>query len=285
VCKRREPECELQSVGDAPEQAAETRLAAPITLTTDFGLRDPFVGIMKGVILSINSEARIVDLTHQVESFDVIDGALALAQSYRYFPLGTIHVVVVDPGVGSERRPIVVSTPSHHFVGPDNGVFSLIYEREASLAVRHITAGRYFLQPVSLTFHGRDVFAPIAAWLSTGLETEKLGGVITDYVRLAVAKPERVSAGVIRGAVLRVDNFGNLITNFTPMHLPAEGSFNFLVNRARVTRLVSSFAEGHEHEVFAIAGSAGFIEIAARQSSAAEALGARKGTEVILEIA
>jgi S-adenosyl-L-methionine hydrolase (adenosine-forming) len=268
----------------APRSAAESGLTSLITLITDFGLRDPFVGIMKGVILSINPEAGLVDLTHQVESFDVIDGALALAQSYRYFPPGTIHVVVVDPGVGSERRPIVVSTPANHFVGPDNGVFSLVYEREGSFAVRHVTTGRYFLQPVSLTFHGRDVFAPVAAWLSTGLDPEKLGGVITNFVRLAVAKPERVSAGLIRGAVLRVDKFGNLITNFTPMHLPAEGSFDFVVEQSCVTRLVSSFAEGHEHEVFAIVGSAGFVEIAARQASAAEMLGAGKGTEVILEM-
>jgi S-adenosylmethionine hydrolase len=239
---------------------------------------------MKGVILSINREAVLVDLTHQVKSFDVVDGALILVQSYAYFPSGTVHTVVVDPGVGSERRPILVATPRHHFVGPDNGVFSLVFEREPSFEVRHITAERYFHKPVSHTFHGRDVFAPVAGWLSKGLAPEMFGSSITDYVRVAVAQPERISPGVIGGAVLRVDKFGNLITNFGPAHLPQQGSFRFLVNKNRVTRLVSNYAEGHGSEVFAILGSAGFVEIAARQASAAEVLGARKGTEVILEI-
>lgn len=260
-------------------------MAGLITLTTDFGLRDPFVGIMKGVILSINPEARLVDLTHQVESFDIVDGALALAQSYPYFPAGTIHVVVIDPGVGSERRPILVSTGDNHFVGPDNGVFSLVYERETSCQVRHITAERYFRQPISQTFHGRDIFAPVAAWLSKGLAPQAFGGLISNCLRVPVSRPERVSAGAIRGAVLRVDKFGNLITNFTPADLPPEGSFEFLVNRSRVTRLVASYAEGHEAEVFAIVGSTGFVEIAGRQASAAEVLGVWKGAEVILEIA
>jgi S-adenosyl-L-methionine hydrolase (adenosine-forming) len=258
-------------------------LTSLITLTTDFGLRDPFVGIMKGVILSINPEAKLVDLTHQVEPFDVMDGALALAQSYPFFPPGTIHVVVVDPGVGSERRPILVATPTHHFVGPDNGVFSLVFDREPSFRVRHITAECYFREPVSQTFHGRDVFAPVAAWLSKGLALDTVGGLITDYVRVAVAKPERVSPSVIRGEVLRVDKFGNLITNFGPAHLPEQGSLRFLVNKSRVTRLVSSYAEGRGNGVIAIVGSAGFIEIAAYQASAAEVLGAGKGTEIILE--
>jgi S-adenosyl-L-methionine hydrolase (adenosine-forming) len=262
----------------------ETRLTGLITLTTDFGLRDPFVGIMKGVILSINSEAGVVDLTHQVEAFDVMDGALALAQSYPYFPPGTIHVVVIDPGVGSERRPILVATPKHQFVGPDNGVFSLVYDRESSFEVRHITAERYFRKPVSQTFHGRDVFAPVAAWLSKRLAPETLGDLITDYVRVLVPKAQRVSPSLIRGEVLRVDKFGNLITNFSPAHLPQQGSFRFLINKTGVTRLISSYAEGCGSEAFAILGSAGFVEIAACQASAAEALGARKGTEIVLEI-
>ena len=262
----------------------ESRLSGLITLTTDFGLRDPFVGIMKGVILSIHPEARVVDLTHQVEPFDVVDGALALVQSYPYFPPGTIHVVVVDPGVGSERRPILVTTPRSHFIGPDNGVFSLVYERESSLEIRHISAEQYFLKPVSQTFHGRDVFVPVAAWLSKGLAPETFGGLITDYVRVAMAKPQQMSASVIRGEVLRVDKFGNLITNFDPAHLPQQGSFRFRINQNRVTRLVSSYAEGRGNGVIAIVGSAGFVEIAACQASAAEVLGAGKGTEIILEI-
>ncbi len=258
-------------------------LTGLITLTTDFGLHDPFVGIMKGVILSINPEARLVDVAHQVKSFDVVDGALALIQSYPYFPSGTIHVVVVDPGVGSERRPILVATPTCHFVGPDNGVFSLVYERERAFEVRHVTVERYFLKPVSQTFHGRDIFAPVAAWLSTGLAPETFGGLITDYVQVPLMKPERISAGVTRGEVLRVDKFGNLITNFSPAHLPQQGRFRLVVKGYRVTRLVSSYAEGRGNGMVAIVGSTGFVEIAACQASAAEVLGAGKGTEIILE--
>jgi len=257
-------------------------LSVPITLTTDFGLRDPFAGILKGVILAINPEARLVDLTHGVESFDILDAALALGQSYPHFPAGTIHVVVVDPGVGSARRPILVSTRHGHFVGPDNGVFELVYERESPFEVRHLTADRYFKKPVSTTFHGRDIFAPVAAWLSTGIAPESLGKPITDYARLEVAKPERVSPALMRGLVLRVDKFGNLITNFKPEDVTAGVSLCLLINERSVTRLVTSYAAGRRGEVFAIVGSAGFLEIAASRASAAELLNARPGTEVRL---
>jgi S-adenosylmethionine hydrolase len=253
-----------------------------ITLISDFGLRDPFAGIMKGVILAINPEARLVDLTHQVESFDVLDGALALAQSYPCFPRGAIHLVVVDPGVGSERRPILVSAAEAYFIGPDNGVFELVYQRESHFEVRHITAVEYLRKPVSKTFHGRDIFAPVAGWLSTGIDPQKFGGTITDYVRLRIGKPERASPSLVRGAVLRADKFGNLVTNFTAEHLPAGMSFCLLIGGRRVTRLVSSYAAGGPGEIFAIVGSAGFVEIAARQTSAAEMLGVSPGAEVRL---
>ena len=259
-------------------------MPALITLTTDFGLRDPFVGIMKGVIHSIHPEATVVDLSHQVESFDVLEGALLLAQSYPYFPPGSIHVVVVDPGVGSERRPLLASTAQAHFIGPDNGVFSLVYERESSVQVRRITADHYFRKPVSQTFHGRDIFAPAAAWLSKGLAPEKFGGEITDYVRLAVAKPERAGPRLVRGAVLRVDKFGNVITNFRQSDLPAGGCFRLVLKGRPVTRLVASYSDGLAGELFLIVGSAGLIEIAARQVSAAEALAARRGDDVTLEL-
>ena len=159
-----------------------------ITLTSDFGLADHFVGVMRGVILRINPEARLVDISHEVDSYDILDGAFTLAQSYRFFPPGTIHLVVVDPGVGSARRPILVTAPSAQFVAPDNGVLSMIYEREPDAQVRHITRERYFLRPVSNTFHGRDIFAPVAGWLSKGVEPGEFGKVVTDYVRLALLK-------------------------------------------------------------------------------------------------
>ncbi len=136
-----------------------------ITLTTDFGLNDHYVGTMKGVILEIVPDAQIVDICHAVQPFDVLDGALTIAQAYNYFPPATVHLVVVDPGVGTERRPILASSDRHHFVAPDNGVLSLIYSREERMHVRHITSDHYFRQPVSKTFHGRDIFAPVAAYL------------------------------------------------------------------------------------------------------------------------
>lgn len=235
---------------------------------------------MKGVILGINREANVVDLTHQVPSFDILEAAFTLARSYPYFPKGTIHVAVVDPGVGSARRPILASSERAHFIGPDNGIFSLLYEREPSTVVRHLTAGRYFLDPVSQTFHGRDMFAPVAAWLSKGVSPEQLGERITDPVRLALAAPERGDDGVIRGAVIHIDKFGNLITNLKPADFPPGRSFRLLLNRREVTRLVTDYAAGAPGALLAIAGSAGYVEIAANQRSAAAILGAERGSAV-----
>src|SRR6266576_6341764 len=163
-----------------------------VTLTTDFGLNDHFVGTMKGVILKIVPNAEIVDICHSVQAFDILDGALALAQTYSYFPTRTVHVVVVDPGVGRARRPILASSDKYNFVAPDNGVLSLMYAREERLNVRHITSEHYFLQPLSNTFHGRDVFAAVAGWMSKGVEVTKFGDEITDFVRFGAPKPKPV---------------------------------------------------------------------------------------------
>ena len=146
-----------------------------ITLTTDYGTNDHLVGTVKGVILKINPDATIVDITHNVMPFDVLDGALAIGSAYKYFPSKTVHLVIVDPGVGTERRPLLVSGEQQFFVGPDNGVFSLVYEKEERITVRHVTAEHYFLNPVSKTFHGRDVFAPVAAWLTKAWQTQSFG--------------------------------------------------------------------------------------------------------------
>src|SRR5438270_2567366 len=191
-----------------------------ITLTTDFGVNDHFVGTMKGVILSINPDAEIVDICNAVNSFDVLDGALTIAQAAPYFPSDTLHVVIVDPGVGSERRPILVSNEKHLFLAPDNGVMSLIYERSERLSVRHVTSEHYFLQPLSQTFHGRDIFAACAGWLSKGVEVGKFGEEVTDFVRFAAPKPKEISANAFKGVILKTDKFGNLITNFTVKDVP-----------------------------------------------------------------
>lgn len=258
-----------------------------VTLTTDFGLNDHFVGALKGVILNIVPDANIVDICHTVQAFDILDGALALAQSYSYFPPRSVHLVVVDPGVGSARRPIIATSEMHNFVAPDNGVLSLMYAREQRLSVRHITSEHYFLQPVSNTFHGRDIFAPVAAYLAKGVDQEKFGDEVTDYVRFNAPRPKSVDANTIRGVVLRVDRFGNLITNFTPQDAPTlfqanVPPFKMAVGKREVTSMRTNYAEGAPGELFAIVGSMGFIEIAANRGSAAQTTAAGKGTEVLL---
>ncbi len=260
-----------------------------ITLTTDFGLSDHFVGTVKGVILAIVPEVEIVDISHSVQAFDVLDGALTIAQSYSYFPTGTVHLVVVDPGVGTARRPILVTSDRHHFVAPDNGVLSLVYGREERLHIRHVTAEHYYLQPVSNTFHARDIFAPVTAWLAKGVDPEKFGDEISDYVRFNAPKPKPVDGNTLRGVVLKVDRFGNLITNITPQDAPMlfasePGAFKILVGKHEITEIHSNYSEGAPGEVFGILGSMGYLEIAADRGSAAKIIGSGKGSEVLISL-
>lgn len=259
-----------------------------ITLTTDFGLADHFVGVMKGVILGINPEVELVDISHEVSSHDVLDGAFTLAASCRYFPAGTIHLVVVDPGVGSARRPILARAPAAWFVAPDNGVLSPFYEREGA-EVRHITSIRYFLQPISNTFHGRDVFSPVAAWLSKGIAPEEFGSVISDYVRVGLPRPRRLSERTLQGEVLKVDKFGNVITNFAASDAAeifgeAAKAFRITVHQREIRVLHTDYASPTPGEIFAILGSTGYIELAAREESAAKLLNVGRGAAVSLEL-
>ena len=258
-----------------------------ITLTTDFGSSDHFVGAMKGVILDILPEARIVDICHSVQAFDVLDGALTISQAYSYFPNRTIHVVIVDPGVGTARRPILASSDKYHFVAPDNGVLSLVYAREQRMHVRHITSEHYFLQPVSNTFHGRDIFAPVAAYLAKEVDSMKFGDEVEDYVRFSAPKPKAVDQNRVRGVVLKVDRFGNLITNITPQDAPllfaGEGkAFKIVVGSCEITEIHRAYAEGAPGEVMGVLGSMGFLEIAANRGAAAQLTGAGKGTDVTI---
>ncbi|HET7211988.1 MAG TPA: SAM-dependent chlorinase/fluorinase [Terriglobia bacterium] len=256
-----------------------------ISITTDFGEDDHFVGVMKGVILSINPDATIVDINHQVNSYDIFDGAYSLSQSYHVFPPGTIHLVVVDPGVGSERRPIIAQSKDYRFVAPDNGVLSMVYEREERVEVRHVTAEHFFRKPVSNTFHGRDIFSPVAAWLSRGMEAEKFGNVVTDYARFTSVRPRRESDALIKGIAIKVDKFGNVITNIAPADVPQifgqdPPTFCIRINGHEITHLCDSFAAGGPSEIFAVVGSSGFIEICTNRGSAARALNVNRGAEV-----
>ena len=256
-----------------------------ITLTTDFGLNDHYIGSMKGVILEIVPDAQIVDICHAVQPFDVLDGALTIAQAYNYYPAATVHLVVVDPGVGTERRPILASSDRHHFVAPDNGVLSLIYSREERIHVRHITSDHYFRQPVSKTFHGRDIFAPVAAYLSKRMETDKFGDEITDFVRFNAPKPKSGDGKTLRGVVLKVDRFGNLVTNITPQDAPMLFQldplpFKIVVGKREITEIHATYADGTPGEVFGILGSMGYLEIATNRGAAAQLVGSGKGSEV-----
>ncbi len=259
---------------------------AIITLTTDYGTNDHLVGTLKGVLLKINPDLTIVDITHHVNAFDLLDGALTIGAAYSYFPPRTIHLVVVDPGVGTERRPLLVTAQNQYFVAPDNGVLSLVYEREKdNLAVRHASAEHYYLQPVSKTFHGRDIFAPVAAWLSKGWQTSAMGEEIEDYQRFVLPKPKEVDGGT-QGVVLRIDAFGNVMTNFRAEDLPESaqngGGLKLMVGTHSVSKLVETFAKGGADEPVAYLGSSGYVEIAINKANAARKLAVGRGTAVTL---
>ncbi len=256
-----------------------------ITLTTDFGLNDHFVGAMKGVMLESAPDAQIIDISHAVQPFDILDGALTISQAYSCFPSGTVHMVIVDPGVGTARRPIILTGDRHLFVAPDNGVLSLVYARQERISVRHVTAEHYFLEPRSNTFHGRDIFSPVAASLAKGVETSRFGEEITDYVRFAAPRPKPIDERTLRGVVLKVDRFGNLITNITPQDIPklfgeTPAAFKIAIGKGQVSRMCVNYAEGGPGEAFGILGSMGFLEIATNRGSAFQLLGVGKGTDV-----
>jgi S-adenosylmethionine hydrolase len=256
-----------------------------ITLTTDFGTNDHFVGAVKGVILDIVPEAAIVDVTHAIQAYDVLDGAIAISQTYSYFPTGTVHMVVVDPGVGTTRRPIIASSDGYHFVAPDNGVLSMVYAKEERIHVRHVTSEHYFHQPVSSTFHGRDVFAPVAAYLAKMVDSHKFGDEIEDYVKFAAPRPKPAGDNRLRAVVLKVDRFGNLITNLSPQDAPSlfganPSPFKIVVGNKEITEIRNNYAEGAPGEVFGILGSMGYLELVANRAAAAQLTGAGKGAEV-----
>jgi len=257
-----------------------------ITLTTDYGTDDHLVGVLKGVILKINPDVTIVDITHGVTPFDLLDGAMAIANAYSYFPARTIHLVVVDPGVGTERRPLLVSGQNQYFIAPDNGVLSAVYDKEQNFVVRHLTAEHYFLQPVSKTFHGRDVFAAVAGWLSKNWQPASMGDEITDFKRFALPRPKEAD-GLLKGVVLKVDSFGNLITNFRSEDLPEgaleKGEIKLQVGTNAVSKLVPTFANGNAGEAIAYVGSTGLLEIGVNKGSASKTLGIGRGTAVLLD--
>lgn len=254
-----------------------------ITLTTDFGEADYYVPAMKGVILSINPAAEVVDLTHQIPPHDIYAAAFTLKCCYGDFPRDTIHVVVVDPGVGSKRRAVLVMTDNYRFVGPDNGVFSYIYQCEPVNRIVHLTTEHYFRSPVSNTFHGRDVFAPCAAYVSKLVEWRMMGEEISDPVRFNIPSAAALANGRIKGHVIHVDRFGNVITNITSAELTdaaIQAGARVRIGKMEPARVLTHFAEAGPNELFAYFGSAGFLELAVPRQSAARITEARRGAEV-----
>jgi len=254
-----------------------------ITLTTDFGTHDWFVGTLKGVIAGIAPKAKVIDLTHDLPPGDIRCGAFALSASCRFFPEGTVHLAVVDPGVGSRRKAIAVQTASGVFVGPDNGVLSWALAKEKIVAIHVLENEDYFLHPVSQTFHGRDVFAPAAAHLSRGIPIKKFGPALKDFVRLDWPEPRRKRYGV-EGEVVYIDHFGNAITNIVGELTQgvATASCEVFAKHRRICPLKTIYQSVPERTPVALAGSSGFLEIAVNGGSAEKLLGMRMGTRVVL---
>jgi hypothetical protein len=268
-----------------------------LTLTTDFGASDHYVGAMKGVILSICPRAQIVDICHDVTPFQIAEGAYVIAQAYECFPRNTVHVVVVDPGVGTARRPILVEAAGQYFAGPDNGVLAMVYSR-ASHKVRLIANDRYFRQPVSASFHGRDIFAPVAAHVAAGVPPARMGKPIADYLRPEFAQPRPSGERTWTGSILKIDRFGNVVTNFhvrdfPDLRRPQSGTDAFVcqpaapvltIGRRKIASLAQNYAECTPGALFLIVGSSGYLEVSMNQGSAATQIGCQTGDPVKLTL-
>ncbi len=256
-----------------------------ITLTTDFGNKDPFVGIMKGVIVSINPSVKIIDITHNISPQSILEAAYTLEMSYESFPHKTIHIAVVDPGVGSVRRPLLVATDYHYFIGPDNGVFSRIYRLTESLTVIHITAEHYFLPRRGSTFHGRDIFAPVAAWMSKGIDIERFGDPISDYVILQEPALISSSGNMVEGEVIYIDRFGNLMTNIPRQKINVSGDSEpgdglKVVVKDREAPLKKYYSEAKDKELYSLVNSFGYLELFVNCGNASSDFGINVGEKV-----
>lgn len=294
--KKRRGDRETRGHGDKPSpRVAVSRRprVSTITLLTDFGNADYFVGAVKGVILGLNPNATIVDITHEIPPHDIEAGAFTLLAACTSFPVGTIHVAVVDPGVGSSRRAILVKTRDCFFVGPDNGIFSYVCERSENLGhtpeLFQLTNTKYFREPVSATFHGRDLFSPVAAALSLAVKPNELGEAIPDIVRLPPLRPTTARDGRLMGRVIHIDRFGNCVTNITRSDLTAQmiaAGATLRLKGKTVKSFRNYFGEPaiDKDKVFGIWGSAGFLEIAAANASAAKLLNAQRGDPVAVII-
>ena len=261
-----------------------------ITLMTDFGVQDEFVGVMKGVILSINPSVSVVDITHGIDPQDIVQGAHLIPYTYPYFPKETIHIIVVDPGVGSKRKVIAVKKNGHIFLAPDNGIMTLLLEDGNVEAVVQVENPDYCLHPITHTFHGRDIFAPVSAHLSKGIRLESIGKSldISSLSRLSIIKPYVSKEGKLRGRIIHVDRFGNIITNLRKHHLEKLRQHAGRQGRGDGIRIenipIDTISESYESvssgEFVAVFGSRGFLELAVNCGNASKLLKAEKGEEI-----
>jgi len=271
------------------EEVARLERWPIIALLTDFGTQDHYVACMKAAILAVTSKVQILDITHDIPSHDLLSGAFTLKSVFPFFPYYTIFVAVVDPGVGTKRRPLLVVTENYYFIGPDNGIFSFVYEDERVTTVYDIDSTHYYRPQVSPTFHGRDIFAPCAGWLAKGVESENFGTPITNYGRIPIPKPE-FSEKTITAMILHVDKFGNLITNLKGADLQqvmskaGSKSFTATVAGKAAQGPVATYG-GAASELFALVGSTGYVEIAANQKSARNILQVTRGAQVKFQLA
>ena len=255
-----------------------------VTLLTDFGLTDHYVAAMKGVILAICPQVTLVDISHEIRPFAIPEAAYTLSQAWQTFPKGTTHLAVVDPGVGSARRAIVAEASGHRFIAPDNGLLTMIMDGNDRIKVREISASRYFRQPVSMTFHGRDIFAPATAHIASGLPIAKLGNVVKDAIKGDFSRPEEIAPNHWRGVVLKIDRFGNIISNFNWKsfsdieRLP----FKLKVGSYTIKHFHNTYASAPRNELFALRGSGGYVEVSLNQSDASAKAGACIGAPIHL---
>ena len=253
-----------------------------VTLTTDFGGDGSYAGAVKGVLLKINPLLKIVDVTHEISCFDILEGALTLNSFYRFFPKGTIHLTVVDPGVGGKRKGILIGTDDYFFVGPDDGIFSFIYDQEKVREMIELTNSKYFLGTPSFTFHARDIFAPVAAYLSLGVEAGEFGQLTRHCYKLQMPAPVRTKNS-LTGEIIRIDRFGNLITNISSDFISDKRRIRIRFKNKTIGRLSRFYEEEKQGKLLALIGSTNFLELAVNRGSAQKLLKAKTGDKVKIE--
>lgn len=257
-----------------------------VTLTTDFGIHDSYVGTMKGVILRIHPEVRLIDISHRINPQDILEASLVLDSAYRFFPAGAVHVAVVDPGVGGKRKPMILCAGEHYFVGPDNGIFTRVLEAESDVRAFEIREPAYLLPNICDTFHGRDIFSPVAAYLARGVDPASFGPALGSPMHLELASP-RIWEDEIRGEVIHIDSFGNILSNIANgqfAEVVKDREFRILINGKSIGRLCRTYEEQERGRTLALFGSSGLLEIAVAEGRADRRIGASKGDTVLVQI-